>query len=122
MSPVRRPTQQGELVEIESLVGEPDTQLVHQFNRQVVALNPDVDVQAEDQDGAGDILQFLFQLGIPLMRSPLFVLPQGGGMSAGADKRQPFLYHQPGQLGPQGPHLVTRGWDIWQDMRDQLDR
>jgi len=48
-------------------MGEPGAQLIHQLNGELVALDPDVDVQAENQDGAGDILKFLFDLVIALI-------------------------------------------------------
>jgi hypothetical protein len=75
-----RPAQQGGLVEIASRWGSQVAHLIHQFNGQLVALDPDMDVQAADQDGAGDILPFLFQLCIALL-----------GYTDGAPGRMPRL-------------------------------
>jgi hypothetical protein len=47
-------------------MGEPRAQLIHQLNSEFVALIPDMGMQGKGQDGAGDILEFLFEVAIAL--------------------------------------------------------
>jgi hypothetical protein len=49
-------------------MGQPSAQLIHQLDSELVALDPDMDVQPENQDEACDILKFFFELAIALIR------------------------------------------------------
>jgi hypothetical protein len=69
-------------------MGQPASQLIHQRNVSLTALDPDMDVQAEDRVVARDMLKFRLQLGVMCIGRDGLFPREGSWMRPRTDQRQ----------------------------------
>ncbi len=86
-----------------------------------MVLNADVDVQAEDNVGAGNQLQVLDHLQVTRIGINSLLTPVGKGMGCTGYQCQPILTGQPDHLSPQFVNIFACLVDVSADAGTHLD-
>src|SRR5881628_1183269 len=95
--------------------------LVHGLDAALAVGDAHVDVQAEDEELADDVLQLLLEHLVALVLGDLLVLPVGERMRARRGDAQAGRAQQRRERAAQLQHLLPRFADVGADLRPHLD-
>src|SRR5687768_6441698 len=95
--------------------------LVHDLEAPLPVRDPDVDVQAEDEELADDVLQLLLEHLVAVVLGHLLLLPVGERMRARGDEAQSLGTQEGRQRAAQLEDLLARLGDVGADLRADLD-
>ncbi len=116
-----RPTQNGELVESASRWGRKYRRGVHEVDRFGAIGDRHVHVQPENQQRAGELLELLDEMLIPLARRQDLVHPAREGMRPGRRDAQTHAIGRRHQLSPHAEDFRAQLVHVRADSRADLD-
>ena len=83
--------------------------------------NGDVDVQAEDQERPGELLQLFDDVLVALAGGDDLILPPGKGVRAGGGDAEAYAFRAVDELAADAADLVVELFDVGADLRADLD-